>query len=196
MGLETICLCRVGAQEAEAKILLESHELILRAPFRRTISVADIKAVNVAGSALTIEAGDIAICLELGEVAAAKWAKKILSPPPSLASKLGIGHAKPAFVIGDVHDAELAEALQGHSAPASRATLSVAIVDDAATLDAALAAHRALPARSHIWIVYRKGPTAAFGDGAVRARMRSLGYRDSKTSAVSNTLSATRYSLG
>lgn len=196
MGLETICICRVDAESAEAKALLESRELILRAPFRRTIAIAAMRTVRVEGDALLIETGDSRIALMLGAASAAKWAKKILTPAPSLAQKLGIGHASPAFVIGEVDDPALTEALEGHGAGPDAAKLSIAIVGDAAALDAALARHAALPAGSPIWIVHAKGPKAAFGDTAVRSQMRALGYRDSKSSAVSDTLSATRYALG
>jgi hypothetical protein len=196
LGLEAICTCTVDGETAEAKALLESHELILRAPFRRTVRITSMRAVRVAGEALLIDTDDVRISLDLGAATAAKWAKKLLTPAPSLAQKLGIGHAHPALVIGEVSDPALAEALEGHSAPAGSAKLSVAIVGSGAELDDALTRHAALPSGSHIWVVHGKGPKAIFGDTPVRAHMRALGYRDSKVSAVSDTLSATRYSLG
>lgn len=191
-----MCPCDVDGERAAAKALLESRELILRAPFRRTIPVAAIQAVRVDGDVLRIDTEGSAIAITLGAATAAKWAKKILTPAPSLAHKLGIGHASPALVIGEATDPALVEALDGHSAGPEAAKLSVAIVGDAAALDAALARHAALPRGSAIWVIHGKGPKAAFGDNAVRAHMRALGYRDSKSSAVSDTLSATRYALG
>ncbi|ATE66914.1 hypothetical protein [Rhizorhabdus dicambivorans] len=196
MGLEALCICRVDDETAEAKALLESREMILRAPFRRSFPIASIRDVRVEGEGLHFNAGDSAVALMLGEAAAAKWAKKILTPAPSLAGKLGIGHASLAHVTGAVTDAALAEALDGHSGPAEAAKLSVAIVGNAAELDAALAEHALLPQGSHIWVIHGKGTKAAFGDNAVRTHMRALGYRDSKSSAVSEAFSATRYSLG
>lgn len=195
MGLEAICACTVDGESAEAKALLESRALILRAPFRRSFAIAAIRDVRVEGEEMRFQAGGNAVALMLGDGAASKWTKKILTPAPSLAAKLGIGHANPAHVIGIVTDRALAEALDGHSAAAGAATLSVAIVGSAAELDDALGKHAALPAGSHIWVIHAKGPKAAFGDNAVRAHMRTLGYRDSKSSAVSDALSATRYAL-
>jgi len=96
-------------------------------------------------------------------------------------------------VIGAIDDHALIEALDQHSAPAAEAKLSLAIVTDAALLDAALAAHEALPSGAHIWIVNVKGPKSPFSDNAIRERMRAVGYRDSKTSGVSDRYSATRY---
>ncbi len=48
-------------------------------------------------------------------------------------------------------------------------------------------------APSPVWIVHGKGKAAVFGDNAVRAAMRAEGWIDIKVSAVSETLSATRY---
>jgi hypothetical protein len=195
MGLEAICTCAVDGESAEAKALLESRELILRSPFKRSFAIAAMTDIRVEDGELLFNAHGSRIALMLGD-AAPKWAKKILAPAPSLASKLGVGHASPAHVIGEVTDGSLAEALAGHSAPAAQAKLSVAIVGSAEQLDAALEAHSALPTGSHIWVIHGKGPKAAFGDTAVRSHMRALGYRDSKSSAVSDALSATRYALG
>jgi hypothetical protein len=194
MGLEAVCTCRIDNEAAEAKALLEARELILRAPFKRTIAIAAMENVRVEDGDLLFSAGGARIAIGLGAATAAKWAKKIATPAPSLAAKLGIGHASPALVIGPVEDSALVEALDQHVAtgPAD-AKLSLAIVDSAAALDAALAVHAALPAGSPIWLVYAKGAKAAFGDGAVRAHMRAIGFIDSKSSAVSETLSATRY---
>lgn len=195
MGLEAICACTVDGETAEAKALLESRELIVRAPFKRSFAIGAMTDVRAEGDELSFIADGSRVALILG-AAAPRWAKKILTPAPSLASKLGIGHASPALVIGPVSDEALAEALDGHSAPAARAKLSVAIVSSADDLDAALTQHAALPRGSFIWVIHGKGAKAAYGDNAVRSHMRALGYRDSKSSAVSDALSATRYALG
>ena len=47
----------------------------------------------------------------------------------------------------------------------------------------------------HIWMVHQKGKHAAVGDTAVRTHMRGLGFIDSKTSAISDQLTTTRYRL-
>ena len=184
MGLEAICTCRIDDTVADAKALLESRELILRTPFKRTFVIAALTNIGIEGDELRFSA------------TAATWAKKMLTPAPSLASKLGLGHTNMAYVIGEVSDATLAEALDGHVAPAKAAKLSVAIVGSADEMDAALALHAALPKGSHIWVIHGKGPNSAFGDSAVRSHLRALGYHDSKSSAVSDALSATRYALG
>ena len=196
MGLEAICTCRIDDTVADAKALLESRELILRTPFKRTFVIAALTNIGIEGDELRFSAQGSDVALRLGAATAAKWAKKMLTPAPSLASKLGLGHTSMAYVIGEVSDAALAEALDGHVAPAKAAKLSVAIVGSADEMDAALALHAALPKDSHIWVIHGKGPKSAFGDSAVRSHLRALGYRDSKSSAVSDALSATRYALG
>lgn len=196
MGLEAVCNCRIDDTAADAKVLLEAAELILRAPFRRTFRRAGLADVEVVGDDLRLRSGASVIVLRLGAAVAAKWAGKILAPAPSLGRKLGIGHASPAFVIGAVEEPALVEALAGHTADAGSAKLGLAVVGDAAQLDAALAAHRALEPGSPLWIVYGKGAGAPFGEAAVRQHMRRQGYRDTKVSAVSAGLSATRYSRG
>lgn len=193
MGLEAQCSVRLDGETAVAKALLESKELILRVPFRKSFPIADLKDVRVEGEELRFAASGSRVALTLGAATAAKWAKKIATPAPSLAAKLGIGHASPAHVIGAIDDDALIEALDQHSAPASEAALSLAIVTDAAALDAALAAHEALPAGAHIWIVNVKGSKSPFSDNAIRERMRAIGYKDNKTSGVSDRYSATRY---
>lgn len=195
MGLEATCICRTAAGAAEVRALLESRELILRGAIRRTIPIASIAGLRIdPAGALAFRVGDEAMMLELGQEKAARWAKKIATPPPSLASKLGLGPAAKALLFGDVADPALIAALEGNRADdAADAALGLAVVADRAALDRALADYVAAGIAGPIWIVHGKGPRASIGDGAVRAHMRAAGYRDNKVSAVSDTLSATRY---
>jgi hypothetical protein len=193
MGLEAACLCRIDETSAEAKVLLEALELIIRSPFRRTIRIADLQDVHVVEDELRFRSGTSTVALRLGRQVAAKWANRIATPPPSLARKLGVGPGSPALVVGGLDEPILIAALAGHTADAARARLSLALIRDAAELDVALTAHAALKAGSPIWIVHGKGPAAAFGEALVRSHMRARGFRDTKVSAVSSTLTATRY---
>ena len=127
---------------------------------------------------------------------ARSWAIKILTPAPSLAKKLGVGPACKAQVIGSLEDPALREVLTGSVVvdDDDAAGLSLAVVANQGALDRALGIHAATLTHKPIWIVHGKGPHAAFGEGAVRRHMRAVGYMDTKASAVSDTLSATRYS--
>jgi len=146
------------------------------------------------GQALCFRYGKQRWQLNLGAAEATKWLKKIQVGPPSLASKLGISGEKPAAVFGPVdEDASLASALAGACTQSAQdATVLLALVQSQQALDRALALHASMPCRA-LWLVYEKGPKAIFGEGLIRSHVRSLGYRDNKSCAVSDRLSATRY---
>ena len=44
-----------------------------------------------------------------------------------------------------------------------------------------------------LWTVYPKGKAGQFGDTAIRTALRDAGWRDTKSCAVSERLTATRY---
>lgn len=194
MGREAECEARVGREQGRVKALLESRELILRGAIKRRWPLPDLREVQVADGALRLQVGDEAVQLTLGATEAAAWAKKIATPPPGLAAKLGVGAGVPAFVIGPLPDAELAAALAGCTTtrPAA-AVLALALVQDAAALEAALLAHAGLPQARHLWLVYPKGRDSTLPDSAVRERLRAAAYVDSKSCAVSDRFTATRY---
>ncbi len=195
MGLEALCSCQWRGGAGEVKALLEAREMILRGDLRRTIPISAMTDVSVEDDTLLLHADGDSLSLTLGAVTAAKWAKKIATPPPSLAQKLGLGPAR-AMVIGDIADGALLEALEGHrAADPEQAGLSIAVVADADGLDTARRTHEASAISGPIWIAYRKGPRVAYGDSQVRAAMRAAGYTDNKVSAISDTLTATRYAV-
>lgn len=194
MGREATCHCRVGAQAATAKALLESSAIILRGAVKRHYPLAAIAHIQAQGAELHFQVGGESVVLELGTDRAAAWARQMLKPPPSLAAKLGVGPDRPVYVLGAVQDPALAAALQGAAtATAGQARQWLAVLLTPADLQALLQALQATAAPT-IWAVYRKGPAAHPGDGQVRQALRAAGYRDSKTSAVSAQLTATRYS--
>ena len=194
MGLEARCTCRLNEGSGEVRALLETRELILRGELKRKFPLASITQVRVDGDDLRFRVEKEKVALELGATVAERWAKKLAAPPRTLAQKLGIAPSSKALVIGAVKDAALRDAVAGSEAAGpDEAKLSLAVVADAAALDHALEFHETLPTGAPIWIIYAKGPRAAFGEAAVRAIMRAAGYIDSKVSAVSDALSATRY---
>ena len=75
MGLEALCRCTVDGVTAEAKVLLEARELILRSPFRRTIPIAALTTIEASGGELRLRADGSDVVLVLG-AATAPW------PPP------------------------------------------------------------------------------------------------------------------
>ena len=194
MGLEAKCHCRWSGGSGEVKALLETHELILRGDVKRRFPIAELSDIRASGGDLHFRHSADEIVLELGVDQARRWAKKIAAPPPSLAKKLGVSSTSKVMLIGPLRDGVLQEALKDAIATRKEeAGLSLAVVRNAQALEKALSRHESAAVGTPIWIVYEKGPKAAFGEGAVRSFMRGAGYRDNKVSAVSDTLTAMRY---
>lgn len=194
MGREAETLCQLDGAPHAVKAVLESAELILRGDsLRRRWPLAALRAVQATGDQLRFQADGETVHLALGAAQAAAWARKILTPPPSLATKLGLRPEAPAWVLGPVDDAALAEALHGAvTEDPAAATLCIAIVcapDELAAVLARHAPHVHLP----LWLVHLKGRGPHLGDSEIRRTMRAQGYMDNKTSAVSARLTATRY---
>jgi hypothetical protein len=186
----------VGTETAEATALLESTTVVLRGALKRKWDIAALQNLRVDGEALCFEAADEAVALALGEKEAARWLKKLQTPPPTLAAKLGVSAENPALLIGPTVgtlDPALAEALaQGLTGNVKEARMLVAVISKPDEL-ARMADFHATMLCKTVWVVHQKGPGAFPSDGEVRMELRSRGYVDNKTSAVSDKLTATRY---
>jgi hypothetical protein len=126
-------------------------------------------------------------------VEAGRWLTALRTPPPTLASKLGVGPDVPVWTWGDLADPELAEALaSAHPAAPHEAAIGIARAGSEASLTEVLTLFR--DGSAPLWVVHGKGKGTVFGDTAVRATMRGGGWIDTKACAVSQDLSATRYS--
>jgi hypothetical protein len=194
VGREANCHCRWSGGSAAVKALLETHELILRGELRRTFAITALSAVAAEAEDLRFTVQGETYALALGAEQARRWALKIATPPPTLAEKLGVGPTKKARVIGRLDEPVLKAALEGAIAALDdEPALSLAVISDSASLDEAVGMHASGAQDRPLWIVHGKGPGASFGEAAVRRHMRAAGYIDLKVSAVSETLSATRY---
>ena len=94
MGYETKCRARVtdasgAVREADATVLLETDELIVRGDARIKIPRVSIERVAVRGGTLTVTAPQGVVAMTLGDNAA-KWMKKIQEPPKQLIDKLDV----------------------------------------------------------------------------------------------------------
>lgn len=190
MGREAVVRAEVGGEAGEVRALLEAGELILRGDLRRRFPRAEIADLRVEGGALLFRSGGEVVRLALGETSAAAWRKALLTPPPDLRAKLGLAKGAKALLVGACDDAALAAALDGaRTEVPAEAAMVVARIDGPEDLAAAQAACGALP----LWAVYAKGKAATFGDAAIRTALRAAGWRDVKSCAVSDRLTATRY---
>lgn len=199
MGREASCTARVGAETAEeATALLESTTVVLRGEIKRKWEIAALQNLRVEGEELKFDAGDEAVTLVLGEKEAGRWLKKLQTPPPTLAAKLGISAENPALLIGPTVgalDPALAEALAGGITTNVReARMLVAVLSKASELPRMAEFHADMICKT-VWVVHPKGPDADPSDAEVRTAMRGWGYVDNKSSAVSDRLTATRWVL-
>lgn len=196
MGREASCTARVGTETEEVTALLESTTVVLRGAIKRKWEIASLQELRVDGEELRFEAGDEAVALALGEKEAARWLKKLQTPPPTLAAKLGVSADNPALLIGPTVgplDPALAEALAGGITTNMReARMLVAVLSNPSELPRMADFHADMICNT-VWVVHPKGPGASPSDAEVRTAMRGWGYVDNKTSAVSDALTATRY---
>jgi len=194
MGKEATCHCRWGNQAAQCKVLLESSELIVRAPISRRISTAALSGVSVHGENLQFNAGEETVTLAIGAAQAQSWAKKISTPPPTLASKLGISNKTRLAVIGECEAEELTTAItQSLVAADNFADLVLAMVKTVSHLNHALDRYAAFPNHPPIWIVYPKGPGKPINETEIRNTLRHEGFMDTKVASVSSALTALRF---
>ncbi|WP_291048732.1 hypothetical protein [Herbiconiux sp.] len=190
MGREARVRAQVGDDTGDVKAVLEARELILRGEIRRRFAVVAIEKLRVDGETLQFCHGNEMVVLHLGERAALSWAKAISTPPPTLRAKLGLDRGVRALVIGACDDPALAEALDGvQTTRIEEAAMVVARVSSPDDLEAAWSLCGSLP----LWVVYPKGRGVVFGEAAVREMLRQAGGRDTKSCAVSERLTATRF---
>jgi hypothetical protein len=154
-----------------------------------------LQQARAAGNLLAFRFHDEPVTLHLGSAMAAKWAQAILTPPPTLAKKLGISESTRVRLIGSIDDDALRKALSEAAEISSRnSDLIVARVNTPAELSRALRTAAAQLAQGvPIWFVYRKGPGHALTASDVRSAGLSAGIVDTKIAAVSPALTALRF---
>jgi hypothetical protein len=190
MGRESSCIAHWRGETGAVRLHLDSTAFDLKGAIRLGIPRAAISGPQADGGRLTLTVDGEPLVLEMPEAEAARWCAALLKPVASLAQKLGIGPGAPALLVGETDDAALLAALDGARASASdQAGLLIAIVASVADLEvpAALAGTRP------IWIVTGKGKHATVRETDLRAWLREAGFGDSKSCAVSEALTATRW---
>ena len=193
MGRDALTQAEVGRDAGEVRVLLEAREMILRGDIRRRYALADVSGIGLEDEVLHFVVGGETVRLFLGGPTARKWAEAMLKPPPSLAQKLGLSPGRSVWVLTPVDDPVLVEAIGEAATDEAKADMALAVVASDAALETVLTDHSRRP-ETAFWLVYPKGGKG-FGDTAVRQRLHSAGYRDSKSCAVSEPWTATRYGL-
>src|ERR1700737_4859929 len=100
MGSETSCRVAVDGVARDAKVLLETDELIVRGATRLKIPFREIREVMASGGALHVRWGDRRARFDIG-TQAAKWAEKIRNPK-SVIDKIGGREAQRGRCVGHI----------------------------------------------------------------------------------------------
>jgi hypothetical protein len=183
MGREVRCLVRSGGDEAEAKALLETDEVIVRSPFRLKVPRSDITRAAVDGDRLTIDhAGGPPLVLELGAKEAARWAHDIANPK-TLADKLGVRPGQRVRLVGAA-DPELVGV--GVAADGGEADVVFLQVDEESDLARIAELRAQIVPDGAIWVIRPKG-RADLTEAMVLGAGRDAGMYDVKTARVSAT---------
>jgi hypothetical protein len=194
MGREATCECQWANQTGQCKVLLETHELILRGAIARRVPIASLTHVSVQGDKLLFNTEEASVTLTLGADQAQSWAKKIATPPPALAAKLGISAESNILFIGDLEDEELKKAItQAGTADSKSPSLILASVRTIASLNYTLDIYAHHPGNPPIWIIYPKGPNKPLSETGIRNTLRHEGFIDTKVVSVSTALTALRF---
>jgi hypothetical protein len=196
VGLETKCRAKVDdgsgtIREADATVLLETDELIVRGEARIKVPRASIKKVATRGGVLTVSAPPATISLTLGADAAAKWKTKIEEPPKRLIDKLDVKPGAKVWLF-DIDDetliSQVAERTDKISRGASASGCDVVFVDvnNEKELSRISKAIDATQDRGAVWVIHRKGPKGV-ADTTIVATAKSVGLVYTKVARVSVT---------
>src|SRR2546428_4591539 len=102
MGNEATCVVEYDGTSGEAKALLETDELIVRAPFRVKVSFREIKEIHADDEHLRLRWDSHRLSLSIGREAR-KWAEKIRNPK-SLVDKLGVKSGQKISIAGKIDE--------------------------------------------------------------------------------------------
>jgi hypothetical protein len=188
MGREARCVVRHAGQEADAKALLETDELIVRAPFRLKVPRTEIASAGADGEVLTVTYAGGRIELELGEREAAKWAQDIANPK-TLADKLGVKPDQRVRLVG-TRDRELVGA--GREVTSGRADIVFLVLDSPADLALIGRLQDAISPDGAIWVIRPKGRDD-LTEGMVIGAGRDARLHDVKIARVSATRTAMKF---
>jgi hypothetical protein len=159
MGLEAVCVGRLGEQVGEGKALLETDYVLFRGPFRSKIPLSEIKKVKAESGQLWLTSKGGVLGLELG-AAAQKWADKILHPTQRI-DKLGVKPGMQVILLG-VRDKTFHKEVASRTPaiatkPHKGADIVFLATEKKADLRKLAAARRAINPNGSIWVVYPKG---------------------------------------
>ena len=175
MGNESTCRVEYAGQKAEAKTLLETEELIVRAPFRLKIPFNAMTSVSDRDGWLRFEWEGKPVAMQLGDDAP-KWAAKIRNPKSRI-EKLGVKAGQKVSIVGSL-DPEFREELSASGATVgnrlSRESDVVFLAaNDRETLGRLSSIRDALVPNGAVWVIRPKGVESISENDVMAAAKRS-----------------------
>lgn len=195
MGSEATCAATFAGKTAEGKALLETDELVFRAPgMRLRLAFKDLTRVEADAHHLRVVGPEGEVALALGPVAA-RWAEKIRNPP-SLLDKLGIREGTRVSALRIAGEDFLAQLATSGADVSTRARKSSDVllvgVESRDELARIAEAARSLAPAGGLWVVYPKG-RSDLKETEIMAAGKRAGLVDNKTARFSATHTALRF---
>lgn len=196
MGNELQGKVRLGKQESEGKVLLETNEILFRGDFRLKIPFSTIKSAQAVDGELHLQTAEGLAVIQLGAAAAQKWCEKILHPKSRI-EKLGVKPGAKVSLLGEF-DAEFLRELGDltKSIVKSKIAAETDCIFFAADAKEDLAALSKIAKSMHgataLWIVYPKGQKG-ITENDVLAAGRKVGLKDVKVVSFSATHTALKF---
>jgi hypothetical protein len=191
MGNEARIPVEIGTQRAEAKVLLETEDVIVRGDLRGRFPFSEMKELASKSGVLSFDFHGERVHLHLGDDAV-KWELKIRNPK-SVIDKLGIKHGQKVTIAGTLDDASRAaiEERSGDVSSSARKGSDVIFLaaETIADLDRLDALRQSLQPAGAIWVVHRKGDPRLKDTDVMRVAKAS-GLVDVKVVAFSKTHTA------
>jgi hypothetical protein len=191
MGNEATCRVAIDRDEAEAKVLLETEELIVRGGLKAKIAFRDAKDVRAEDGFLLLRWQERAVRIHLGKDAA-KWAEKIRNPK-SVLDKIGVKAGQKVSIVGTLDPTFTGDVEARSGDVSSRLRSGSDVIFFAAAhrdeLDHLPKLRASLTPAGAVWVVRPKG-TTAIADADVMAAAKAAGLVDVKVVRFSETHTA------
>jgi hypothetical protein len=187
----------VNGEATDARVLLESDELIVRGTRRLRIRFGEITSLETASGRLTVTWASGTASFEVGD-RAERWAERIRNPK-TIVDKLGVKPGTRVSLIGVTDDgfrallrARTDDVAEGEPSPDS--DLVLLQVDDRADLAQLGGLEPTIKRDGGIWVVAPRGrPDVSEAD--VLGAGRAAGLVDTKVARFSDTHTAHRFSI-
>ena len=199
MGYETKCRVQVDdgsgkPRTADATVLLETDELVVRGEARIKVPRRDIESVSRRNGVVTVTAPTATVRLTLGEPAATKWEQKLREAPKRLIDKLDVKPDAKVWLLelaSPELEAQIAERTSEVSRGKSARDRDVVFVgvERDAHLSRIERAMNAMLDDGAIWVIHPKGPDGV-ADTSIFEKAKALNLTYTKVARVSDTHTA------